>query len=431
MPSPASARDASSPPPGGRGERPGIYVHVPFCSAICPYCDFAVTTPSGGRRQRYLPALLGEIELVSGDPWRGAPAPPAADTVYLGGGTPSLLEPDELAQIVAALAARLDLAAAPWLGLEANPEDVTPARLAAWRRLGVRFLSLGVQSFDEESLAFLGRRHTAAEARAAVTTALAAGIETVSVDLINGLPGENAESWRRQLETAAALAPQHLSCYQLTVETGTPFAALHRRGELRELPEEAQGELFRLTHAWLADHGFEPYEACNFAAAPEHRSRHNPKYWRHLPYLGLGPSAHSFDGRRRWWNQRQIGPWSEDVARGRRPIEGEEVLTANQLALEELMLGLRTVEGIDLDRFTARHGIDLVAANRDRCATLCEQNLLLVEGSRLSATRAGLAVADGLARALDLVVGSDARPFQPAPDRPGQAPAAAALTGRS
>jgi oxygen-independent coproporphyrinogen-3 oxidase len=409
MPYPASVRDDSSLPAGGRGELPGIYVHVPFCSAICPYCDFAVTTPGGGRRRRYLPALLGEIEIIAGDPWRGAAVPPAADTIYLGGGTPSLLAPDELAEIVASLTARLDLAGEPWLGLEANPEDVTPARLDAWRRLGVRFLSLGVQSFDDVSLAFLGRRHIAAEARAAVAAALAAGIETVSVDLINGLPGQGVESWSRELEAAAALGPQHLSCYQLTVEAGTPFAAMRRGGGLRELPEEAQGELFRLTHAWLADHGFEPYEACNFAAAPAHRSRHNPKYWRHLPYLGLGPSAHSFDGRRRWWNHRQIGPWADAVARGRRPIEDEETLTAAQLALEELMLGLRTVEGVDLERFRTRHGIDLAAANQARYATLRRQGLLVVEGGRLHATPNGLAVADGLARALDLAAGGERR----------------------
>ncbi len=380
----------------------GIYVHVPFCSKICPYCDFAVTTPGGGRRRSYLPAILGEIGLVCRDAWRGAPPPAPADTIYFGGGTPSLLEPDELEEILGALARRLDLVAEPWLGLEANPEDVTPRRLAGWRRLGVRFLSLGVQSFDEDGLAFLGRRHTAAEARNAVAVALAAGIETVSVDLICALPGQSPASWRRELEIATSLAPQHLSCYQLTVEPGTPFAVMRRRGRLRELPEPAQGELVLLTHTWLAERGYQPYEVCSFAVAPEHRSRHNPKYWRHAPYLGLGPSAHSFDGQRRWWNLRQLGPWAEAVARGRRPVEDEELLTPMQLALEELMLGLRTVEGIELDGYRRRHGVDLVAANRATCAALGRDGLLTDDGGRLRPTTAGLAVADAMARSLDL-----------------------------
>jgi putative oxygen-independent coproporphyrinogen III oxidase len=388
-----------SPP---RSRTPGIYVHMPFCTAICPYCDFAVTTPGGGRRRRYLPALLAESEIVGCDPWRGAAAaPPPADTIYFGGGTPSLLDPDELSEILATLAARLDLVDEPWLGLEANPEDVTAQRLDAWRRIGVRFLSLGVQSFDGDSLALLGRRHTAAEARAAVEAAVATGIETVSVDLIYGLPGQRPDRWRGELEAAAALAPQHLSCYLLTIEPRTPFAVMRRRGRLRELPEQTQGELFRLTHAVLPEHGFEPYEVSNFAL-PGHRSRHNPKYWRHVPYLGHGPSAHSFDGRRRWWNHRRLERWADELADGRRPIADEELLTPEQLALEELMLGLRTAEGIELAGFRARHAIDLVGANREVCTALQADGLLLSEHGRLRATVRGLSVADGLARAFAL-----------------------------
>jgi oxygen-independent coproporphyrinogen-3 oxidase len=389
-------------PATGTSHAPGVYVHVPFCSAICPYCDFAVTTPGSGRQQSYLPALLGEIESVGRDPWRGAAVPLPADTIYFGGGTPSLLEPDELSEILAALDERLDLTSEPWVGLEANPEDVTRERVAAWRSLGVRFLSLGVQSFDADSLALLGRSHTAEEARAAVGTALACGIETVSVDLIYGLPSQGARAWREQLEIAASLAPQHLSCYQLTIEPHTPFSVMHRRGRLTELPEADQSDLFRLTHSWLADHGFQPYEVSNFATSRQHRSPHNPKYWRHVPYLGIGPSAHSFDGQRRWWNHRQLGRWVEGVAKTRRPIEGEEILTRQQLALEALMLGLRTVRGIDLDAFRNRYGIDLVAANRAACEALEDDGLIIVEHHRLHATPRGLSIADGMARSFEL-----------------------------
>jgi oxygen-independent coproporphyrinogen-3 oxidase len=379
-------------------EAPGIYVHVPFCSRICPYCDFAVTTPGGGRRERYLPALLAEIEIAGEDPWRGAETPGRADTVYFGGGTPSLLERDEMLAVLARLDASIELSDDPWLGLEANPEDVTPDRLRAWRDSGVRFLSLGVQSFRDPDLQFLGRRHTADEARAAVDQALAADIETVSVDLIYGLPDQPLEAWAEQLQIAVAAGPQHLSCYQLTVESGTPFEVMRRRGRLHELPDASQAELFLLTHLRLADHGFASYEVSNFALSAAHRSRHNPKYWRHVPYLGLGPSAHSFDGRRRWWNHRHLTGWAAAIDQQHRPVDAEEELMPAQLALEELMLGLRTAEGIDLAGFRRRHGCDLLTANRETCEEFASRGLLLTEAGRLTATPSGLAVVDALVR---------------------------------
>lgn len=351
------------------------------------------------------------------DPWRagegadpGKPAPgsEAADTIYLGGGTPSLLEPAALAELLAALGRRLDLPSRPWLALEANPEDATAERLAAWRRLGIDFLSFGVQSFDDDALAFLGRRHDGAEARRAVEAALAAGFPTVSLDLIYGLPGQSAEAWRAQLDLAAGLGPQHLSCYQLTVEPGTAFGVRRRRGQLSELPGEAQAELFRLTHERLAELGFAAYEVSNFAASPAHRSRHNRKYWSAAPYLGLGPSAHSFDGSRRWWNRRGLAQWQREVAAGRRPVAGEERLTAEQRALEELMLALRTPDGVGLAGFEQRHGVDLVAANAALCERLSTRGLLRIDGGRLWPTLAGLTVADGLAAEFELAAAGSA-----------------------
>ena len=182
---------------------------------------------------------------------------------------------------------------APWVFLEANPEDVTPEACAAWRALGVRTLSLGVQSFSDEALRFLGRRHSGRQARAAVETALAAGFDTVSIDLIFGLRGQTAEDWRRELAAAVELAPQHLSCYQLTIHPRTRFGVQAKHGQLSELPEDDQATLFELTHRFLADAGWPAYEVSNFARGPAHQSRHNRKYWDHTPYLGLGPSAHS------------------------------------------------------------------------------------------------------------------------------------------
>jgi oxygen-independent coproporphyrinogen-3 oxidase len=402
---PPLAPDALPAPAGG--EAAGIYLHVPFCSAVCPYCDFAVTVGGAIAQDKYRRALLAEIvlaEAAGGSAW-GA----AADTVYLGGGTPSALALATLEEVLAALAGRLgvrrDGPAAARLFFEANPEDVTAESAAAWRRLGVATLSLGVQSFAAEALAFLGRRHDPAGARRAVEAARAAELDTLSLDLIYGWPGQTPELWRRDLEAAIALAPDHLSCYQLTVEPGTAFGHRRARGALVEMPDDDQAALFRLTHTLLADAGYPAYEVSSFASAPQHRSRHNSKYWRHAPYLGLGPSAHSFDGRaRRWWNERRLAPWRAAVDAGRLPRGGEEVLDRTQLALERLMLGLRTADGVDLATFRRRDGVDLVAANAELLDRLQVDGLGRVEGERLVLTLEGLVVADGLAEQFELPV---------------------------
>jgi putative oxygen-independent coproporphyrinogen III oxidase len=285
---------------------------------------------------------------------------------------------------------------------EANPEDVTAESVRTWRNLGVRFLSLGIQSFDAEALKLLGRRHTPEQARHSVEIARAAGFETVSIDLIYGLPDQPFEVWRRTLEEAVALAPDHLSCYQLTFHEGTPFGVRLARGKMTELPEEAQAELFRFTHEYLRDHGYPGYEVSNFARSPEHRSRHNQKYWRHVPYLGLGPSAHSFSGTRRWWNERALKPYEARIDAEEKPIVGNEELTRQDLALEALMLGLRTCEGIGLEEFRGRYGVDLRKYNEPLIERLAGEGLLRLEDGALVPTLAGLAVTDSLARAFEV-----------------------------
>ncbi len=368
----------------------GLYLHIPFCSAICPYCDFAVLVGNERRLAAFGSLLEQEIGRWKATSW-------SFDTVYLGGGTPSILPADTLAEVFAQLADNLTLEADCRFYLEANPEDVDRPRLEAWQRLGISTLSLGVQAFDDRNLAFLGRRHDPAQARRAVRLALGSDFETVSLDLIFGLPGQDLESWRRTLQTAIDLGPQHLSCYQLEIHQRTPFGRLQRRGELREAPEPRQAELFRFTHQRLADAGWQGYEVSNFARAPKHRSHHNSKYWDHTPYLGLGPSAHSFAGRRRWWNVRHMEAWARQLRDTGDPLEGCENLRNEQLALERLMLGLRTSDGIDLRRFQRRYGIDLVRTNQRRIDTLRRDGLLAEDADFLRPTLDGLAVADGLA----------------------------------
>lgn len=429
----------AEPEPGAiADDGPGLYLHVPFCSAICPYCDFAVTTGGATARRSYVDHLLVEIDRWSRpeandqQPFR-LPRDPFT-TVYLGGGTPSLLADDDLDRLLTALSPRLARPTGrpgepttPWISLEANPEDVTVETCARWRSQGVATLSLGVQSFDNAELRYLGRRHDTRAATQAVEVALAAGFHTVSVDLIYGLPGQTAASWRANLRHAIELAPQHLSCYQLTIHGGTKFGRLAARGQLRELAEPEQATLFTITHELLADAGWPAYEVSNFARSPTHRSRHNQKYWNHTPYLGLGPAAHSLlvdrdgivppatrvsvDGEtpaeparaRRFWNERHTGRWQTALASGRSPVADSETLGADQLALESVMLGLRRLAGIDLATLRDHLGVDLLAANQRLVAQLIDEGLLAVDADargrplRLRPKPAGLAVADGLA----------------------------------
>jgi oxygen-independent coproporphyrinogen III oxidase len=361
---------------------------------------------SSPARQRFASRLVEEVALAAAA-WRD---PRPFDTVYFGGGTPSELPPEELARVLDACRTHLAFATpAPWVFLEANPEDVTPEACAAWRALGVRTLSLGVQSFSDEALRFLGRRHSGRQARAAVDTALAAGFDTVSIDLIFGLRGQTPEDWRRDLDAAVAREVPHLSCYQLTIHPRTRFGVRAKHGQLSELPEDDQATLFELTHRFLADAGWPAYEVSNFARGAVHQSLHNRKYWDHTPYLGLGPSAHSLAASdpsspaRRWWNERGTPRWERRLAAGERPIEAEELLGPKDLAAEALLLGLRTTNGIDLDGLRTRYGVDLLAANGALVARLVDEGRIVVRADRqLVPTLSGLAVADGLAAAFDL-----------------------------
>jgi oxygen-independent coproporphyrinogen-3 oxidase len=380
----------------------GLYIHVPFCTSVCPYCDFAVTIAGDDRRAAWEDGIVLEAQMYADGGLR-------FDTVYFGGGTPSSLGPSRIHRILDGLRIHLAIEGGAAVFLEANPEDVTAGNARAWRDLGVNFVSLGVQSFDDTTLGFLGRAHTGDRAREAVEILLGSGFETVSIDLIYGFEGQTADGWRRELARATSLAVQHLSCYQLTIHGGTVFGRRSAHGEMVECAEETQAELFFLTHRWLADAGYQGYEVSNFASSPDHRSRHNSKYWKHLPYLGLGPSAHSFAGGRRWWNRRKLRLWQRAVNSGLAPVEDGEQPSLLQLAFETLMLGLRTSEGVDLERLRHRFGIDLLATNALTIDRLTESGHLHVVGRFLRPTLSGLALADTITRSLEIGQGDDER----------------------
>jgi oxygen-independent coproporphyrinogen-3 oxidase len=320
-----------------------LYLHVPFCARRCSYCDFAIavrrTTPS----ETYADLVLAE--------WRRwlepSRLPPFAElrTVYLGGGTPSRLDPAALARLLEAITSDRPLVAGAEVTLEANPEDVTEALAHAWRMAGVNRVSLGAQSFHPAVLAWMHRTHSAGQVLRAVAILRAAGIGNVSLDLIYGLPPNLGREWERDLDQALALAPDHLSLYGLTVEGHTPLARWVDRGVASPAPEERHAEEFLLAHASLIGAGFRHYEVSNYGL-PGREAVHNRAYWLRAPYLGLGPSAHSAVGPRRWWNLREWSEWSRAIAAGETAVAGEEMPDPDSVALECLYLGLRTDAGV-------------------------------------------------------------------------------------
>jgi oxygen-independent coproporphyrinogen-3 oxidase len=338
-------------PPGAPTEAPlGLYIHVPFCEAKCTYCHFAIDPrrPDGERQERYVRAVLREMEAAEAG---------SSDTLYFGGGTPSLLEAERLGRLVEAARARFALDAGAEVTVEANPRDLDEAGYRRLRATGANRLSLGVQSFDDEVLAEMGRHHAAADSERAVAFARRAGFSNVSVDLVLGWPGETRQRWHRGLDRVLALEPDHLSLYVLEVEGKTVLSHRQRQGRL-DLPEDdLVADLYLETIERLRDRGLARYEISNFARAG-FASRHNAKYWDESPFLGFGMAAHSFRGRRRSWNLDRLALYCRAIETTGAAVAGERVLDHREAAQEALFTGLRRAEGVDVETFRRRHDLD-------------------------------------------------------------------------
>ncbi|MDR1545775.1 MAG: radical SAM family heme chaperone HemW [Deltaproteobacteria bacterium] len=363
-------------------DRPGLYVHVPFCARKCPYCDF-FSVSALELTPVYLKALAQEAARAAAF-WRTP-----FDTLYIGGGSPSLLSRGDLKALKAALSP-LELTPDAETTLEVNPEDADPDKMAFWADWGVTRLSLGAQTFDARFLAgSLGRTHLPADSFAAMEAAAAAGL-SLSLDLIYGHAGQNPEDWAADLDKASASWAEHISAYALTPAPGTPLArALAERLVPRLLGEAASAELFALTAEALKIRGFERYEVSNFARGGA-VCRHNLKYWRRTPYLGLGPSAHSFDGTRRWADEASVRRWAAALDRQDEPRSFVEEVTPEQARLEAIMLGLRLSEGFSASLLKPSQALE----------DFCAQGYLELEDELIKPTEKGLAVADFLARQL-------------------------------
>lgn len=356
---------------------PSLYVHVPFCRRKCPYCDFFSVPASERGLSTYPDLLVRQMEIARERGWSGPFA-----TIFFGGGTPSLLPPAAVAKVICAAADLFGIEPGGEITLEANPGTLDEKRLFGYREAGVNRLSLGVQSLNEDDLKLLGRIHSPGESRDAVRWGRAAGFAGISCDLIFALPGQTLPRLREETERLLALEPDHLSCYGLTVEEGTPFHPLHCRGELPLPDEDEFARQFLGLHALLEGAGYRHYEISNYAR-PGSECRHNERYWRRRGYLGIGPAGHSFCSL--GWGSRSasapdLGAWEGALRRGEDPLEELESFDRQGAMSETLYLGLRTADGVAEDDFRGRFGLGVEEAFPQEMASL--QGRLRREGGR-------------------------------------------------
>jgi oxygen-independent coproporphyrinogen-3 oxidase len=375
---------------------PGLYIHIPFCEKKCVYCDF-YSIEGSNMMGSFLESLSHEISVYA----QFGRDHTVFETVYFGGGTPSLLSPSAVAAILDTLHRNFQISRTAEITLEVNPGTVDSDKLREFRRIGVDRLSIGIQSFHDDELKFLGRIHSAGDAKACVRSAQEVGYDNVSLDLIFALPGQGLRDWEDNLSAAMSLSPRHISAYSLIVEEGTPLARTVGRGEVHPMSEEVEAEMYLLTMEYLAAHSFEHYEVSNYAKQG-YRSRHNSLYWDHDSYLGFGPSAHSFWSGEpllrptRWWNVASVGRYCEILAQQKRPIQGEESLTEKDLLTEEIFLGLRS-GGIDNHRLKAEYGTSLFERCAHKLERFVEERLLTINREVVRLTPKGFLFCDGIA----------------------------------
>jgi len=376
--------DVASPP----GDPPrAAYIHVPFCRHRCGYCNFTVVAGRDDLVPRFLQALECELATL------GQPRP--VDTLFIGGGTPTLLEPADLERLLAIITAWHPLAAGGEFSVEANPEYFDQARASCLAAAGVNRISLGAQSFNSEKLRRLERSHTAADIARSVELARAAGA-SVSLDLIFAAPHETLEEWRADVHAAVALQPDHVSTYGLTFERGTTFWGRLSRGELSPADEELERAMYAEGIDLLTAAEFEHYEVSNFAR-PHHRCRHNQVYWDALPYYAAGPGAARYVDGCRQVNHRSTTTWMKRVLAGESPVAESEILPPEDRAREALVLGLRRIEGVAMDAFARRFGYSIESLfGPEMLQRLIDQGLFTCAQGQLRLTREGLYVSDSL-----------------------------------
>lgn len=375
---------------------PSLYLHIPFCEKKCMYCDF-YSIESLSPMEDFLNALDQEIGMYAG---YGDGV--EFQTIFFGGGTPSLLTPRQIERILTRLQAMFRVAGDAEITVETNPGTVTLEKLHAYRELGVNRLSIGIQSFHDDELRFLSRIHESREALRCVEDARRAGFQNLNLDFIYALPGQTLDRWRANLMQAIGLHPAHISAYGLIVEDATPLARMVGSKQVSPAPAEDEAALYEFTMEFLEAHGFEHYEVSNYAR-PGRRSRHNYNYWCHENYLGFGPSAHSFwrnaATARRWWNVANISHYRDELLKNRLPLVSDEFLSTNQLAAERIFLGLRS-DGLNLRHLHSDFDIDVLETHKSVIESLVEECLATLQNDSLRLTRKGYLLCDEISRRL-------------------------------
>jgi oxygen-independent coproporphyrinogen-3 oxidase len=368
----------------------GIYIHIPFCATRCHYCNFATGGYESELARRYTAAVREEIARADAS---NNPMMRRVDTIYFGGGTPTTLSVEQISSLIETCRLRFDVASDSEITAEANPGSISQNYLEELRSAGLNRLSFGVQSFDDDELRMIGRTHSAEEAREAVRTARAAGFANVSIDLIAGLPEQKMETWRRNLEEAFALAPDHLSVYLLELYKDAPLLHRINRGELRAVDDELTVEMYFALVDEAERRGFEHYEISNWAR-PGFESRHNLKYWTGAPYWAFGISAAGYDGLARWSNTRNIHEYLDKVESSQTPVAERTELDDEDRQSENLFLRLRLKDGVDLDEHLRRFGVNALERYRDEIERLREAGLVELSENRLKISRAGAVLAN-------------------------------------
>jgi oxygen-independent coproporphyrinogen-3 oxidase len=367
----------------------GIYFHIPFCKQACHYCDFHFST-NQERKGEMVDALVRELELQK--TYLGEEP---VETVYFGGGTPSLLSVAEIETLLQAVAKNFTRVPAGEITLEANPDDLHAEKLVALRTAGVNRLSIGIQSFDDQVLHFLHRAHSASAAQQCLEQARAAGFNNISLDLIYAIPGQPVETWRENILRALSFAPEHISSYSLTIEEKTAFGKWAATGKLKAVEDDLAAAQLEMLVEMLDTAGYEQYEVSNFAR-PGYYSRHNSSYWQQKKYLGIGPSAHSYDGQSRQYNVANNHLYLRGLQADTIPFT-REALTPEDVINDYLLTTLRTSWGTDLRKLRQEFQYDLQALHGPYLDTLCVESLAIVSGDTLRLTRRGKMLADKIA----------------------------------
>jgi oxygen-independent coproporphyrinogen-3 oxidase len=375
----------------------GLYAHIPFCLQKCRYCDF-YSISDLSLTSRFMGALKHEMQM-------NRRRPLAFDTLYIGGGTPSVLAPEAIGELIETAWKYFDITSDAEITIEINPGTASSENLFEYRKMGVNRVNIGVQSFDDDNLRFLSRSHSARDAHLSVEWARRAGFDNIGLDLIFGLPRQDKMNWLYDLSQASDLEPEHLSCYMLTCESGTPLSRDVKTGRIRWAAEGMILDLFNTAIDFLIERSFLHYEISNFARieGSHHEprtSKHNLKYWTFAPYIGLGPSAHSFIEPARYWNHRSLATYLRQIEDGKSAMAEKESLTRTQIMIEAIFLGLRTTWGINLAEFQARFGINFVNAFSQPIAELENQGMIEINEGHCVLTRKGLLFADSIASML-------------------------------